>query len=168
MVDTTMLVEYDPDWPRHFEAERQRLLEALAEGVRRIEHIGSTAVPGLRSKPIVDVLVVVGSTENPQTIDEALSSCGYRRIRRIGTRLFYGKGLEARPMCQLHIVAESESEYLDTLTFRDLLRHDTQARRDYQDLKEHLMRRFPNDVESYSRGKTRFILEKLDRVAKQE
>ena len=78
--DPVVVVTYDPRWPRHFEEERARIERAIGPWTWEIEHVGSTAVPGLAAKPVIDVMVGVGSLEDSPILVERLAGIGYRYV----------------------------------------------------------------------------------------
>jgi GrpB-like predicted nucleotidyltransferase (UPF0157 family) len=159
------LMPYHPEWPGMFEAEKQHLLVCLPnELIRRIEHFGSTSVPGLAAKPIVDMLVQVTDLEKTRTrIVPVLESQGYDYFWRpslFDEPPFYawfikrnGAGLRTH---HIHMV-EAHFEHWDRLLFRDYLMEHPDAAAEYQTLKFKLSRMFPNDRVGYTKGKTEFI-----------
>ena len=170
-MDEIALSEYDSRWPEQFAAEAARIRAALgSERAITIEHFGSTAVPGLAAKPIIDLLIAVQSlVEARQYAVPALEAIGYSYWRSdpVPDRLFFVKGLPPNgPRTHhVHIVEPSVSHdprlgefcFTDRLLFRDYLRaHSDEACR-YQDLKRSLAARFPQDREAYTEGKTEYI-----------
>ena len=162
-MDEIHLESYDTRWPTRFEAEATLLRSLLPPTHRlRIEHFGSTAVPGLAAKPVIDILVAVRSLE--AAIDEAiplLESVGYSfwRDNPDKTRLFLVKGLPpSAPQRTHHLhIAESDSDLWERLLFRDYLRaHPDEAAR-YAALKRELAASFPDDREAYTQGKSQYI-----------
>lgn len=168
-LDPIRIVPYDPEWNASFEKYRQPLEVALASAlVRPVEHIGSTAVPGLASKPIVDMLAVVSDIDNvdmaavtdigwlfaPEPSDEA--------ERR---RSFCTPSVEHRTH-HLHVVEQEFESWRQWLAFRDHLRCDPETARRYAELKIELASAHgddPNDRAPYRQGKSAFIDEILGR-----
>jgi GrpB-like predicted nucleotidyltransferase (UPF0157 family) len=160
------VVPYDPRWPAMFVAERDHLLACLPEGlVTRIEHFGSTAVPGLCAKPIVDVLVEVPDLEETKRrVAPILEAQGYDYFWRASfgetTPPFYAwfikrDGSGARTH-HLHMV-EAHFEHWDRLLFRDYLIEHPDVAREYGRLKQALSRRHEQDRVAYTHAKSEFI-----------
>lgn len=164
MSDGIELVSYDPGWPGLFNAEAARLRAALGDDlVTDIEHFGSTAVPGLAAKPIIDILVGVRSlTAARAQAVPALEAMGYAfwYDNPATDRLFFVKGLPPNgPRTHhVHVVEpDSGSLFRDRLLFRDYLRtHPDEARR-YEMLKRELAARFPEDREAYTDAKGDYV-----------
>ena len=125
------VVEYDPGWPAAFEAERADLARAFGETAVEIEHVGSTAVPGLAAKPVLDVLVGLRSLELPEERIAAVERLGYEYVGEYGLpgRLFFRKG-GARRTHHVHAVEHGGDHWHRHLAFRDFLRaHPAEAER---------------------------------------
>jgi len=160
------LAPYNPHWPEMFEQERRHLLVCLPENlVRRIEHFGSTAVPGLAAKPIVDILVEVTSlAATQQTIVPILEAQGYdyfwRPTRGTDTPPFYAWFIKRDPQGRrthhIHMV-EAWFEHWDRLLFRDFLIQHPPVARAYGELKRELARVHSHDRQAYTTAKTDFI-----------
>jgi GrpB-like predicted nucleotidyltransferase (UPF0157 family) len=152
-----VIADYDPAWPARFEIERDRIAAALPDA-RRIEHIGSTSVPGLAAKPIVDIVV-----EPAGPIDGAvapLEAAGYQlRVREPGHRML------RTPERDVHIHLWADLEQLERhLVFRDWLRVDAADRHRYVAVKRELARREWPDVNGYADAKTEVVTEILARA----
>jgi GrpB-like predicted nucleotidyltransferase (UPF0157 family) len=160
-IDEIRLVEYDSAWPERYRAEVGRIVAALPDGVvRRAEHIGSTAVPGMIAKPIVDLLIGVSDLEEARvTFPPLLERLGYAfwEANPKKDRLFFVKGLPPNGPRTFHIhVTSLDGEMWDRVLFRDYLRiHADEARR-YEQLKRELAAMFPEDREAYSEAKTSY------------
>jgi len=160
---------YDPRWPALFRQEKEHLLECLpSDLVLRIEHFGSTAVPGLSAKPIVDVLVEVSDLEATRNrIVPILESQGYDYFWRptFGDDgpPFYawfikresGRGLRTH---HIHMVEGHFAEHWDRLLFRDYLIENPDVALEYERLKIRLASSSPNDRAVYTRGKTELVV----------
>jgi GrpB-like predicted nucleotidyltransferase (UPF0157 family) len=119
-----VIVDYDPGWPARLEAERSRVRQALGVRALRIEHIGSTAVPGLAAKPIIDLLVTMKDLDDDTATVVALTAAGYElRVREPGHRMF--RTLEHD--VHVHIWADADPEVTRYLRFRDRLRQSFQG-----------------------------------------
>jgi len=149
-----VLVEYDPNWPARFECEQARIHEALGGAAIRIEHIGSTAVPGLAAKPIVDVLVTVADPDDEEAFLPALTAAGYElRVREPGHRMFRTPERDVH----VHVWRDSDPEVERYLRFRDLLRRSPADRRTYEQLKRELAQFEWADTNHYADAKTPLI-----------
>lgn len=167
------VVDYDPAWPGVFETEAARLSGYFPPGViRRIEHIGSTAVPGLAAKPIVDILVgvedfgpVVG------TIAPAMERSGYDYFFRPesgsdGPRYpwFIGRDALGVRISHIHVALIDDERQWDRVIFRDYLRAHHDVADDYAALKRDLATRHADDREAYTLAKTAFIVDVVARA----
>lgn len=146
-----VLADHDPAWAQRFEAERARIAAALGERALRIEHIGSTAVPGLAAKPIVDILVEVATLDG---ID--LEPAGYvLRVREDGHRMFRTPELDV----QIHVWPTGSPDLERHIAFRDRLRASPEDRAAYEALKRELATRDWPDLNHYAEAKGPLIRE---------
>jgi len=160
------IVSYDPGWPFLFEEEKKHLLSCLPrELIGRIEHFGSTAIPGMAAKPIVDILVEVTSLEETKArIVPLLNAQGYEYFWRPshGDDIppFYAWFIKRNPAGirthHIHMV-EKDFEQWDRLLFRDYLIEHPDVAREYESLKVDLARTYPNDRVAYTNGKTGYV-----------
>ena len=159
------IVPYDGRWPAMFDVEARFLSSVLPlDLVSRIEHIGSTAVPGLSAKPIIDVQVEVSSLDRTrEEIAPILSKLGYEYIWRptIGEHApnyawFIKRNKQGDRTHHLHVV-EPDQASVDRILFRDYLRRFPEAARAYELLKRHLALRYHHDRVAYARNKTDHI-----------
>ncbi len=161
------IVPYDPDWPRLFQEEKRHLLACLPPGlIKRVEHFGSTAVPNLPAKPIIDMLVEVSDlNETRLCIVPILESQGYDYFWRPswGEDIppFYAWFIKRRPdgtrTHHIHMV-EHHFEHWDRLLFRDYLIAFPEVAQEYATLKLSLSQRYHGDRVAYTNGKTDFIV----------
>lgn len=153
------LLAYDPSWPRRFAAERAAIDEAIgASATGGIHHVGSTAVPGLAAKPIIDILVGVDSLEAARACFEPLAGLDYLYAPyRTEEMHWFCKPHPSRRTHHLHLVPTDSPRFRDELAFRDRLRADPAAAAEYAELKRDLARRFTTDRESYTDAKAEFI-----------
>jgi GrpB-like predicted nucleotidyltransferase (UPF0157 family) len=146
------LVEWTPAWAERFEQERDRIRGALGARALGIEHIGSTAVPGLAAKPIVDILLIVPDVEDEAAYLPALEQAGYGlRVREQGHRMVRTPDLGVH----LHVWADDEIER--HLRFRDRLRASPEDRAAYERLKRELAPRDWAGMNDYADAKGPFI-----------
>jgi GrpB-like predicted nucleotidyltransferase (UPF0157 family) len=158
------LVPYDPSWPVRFAEQRDRVSAVLADRLAApVEHIGSTSVPGLWAKPVVDLLAPVGSLGSPaarEAMVEALSADGWLYWPddpHWRTRLWF---LRPRPEARTHhlqVVEHGGPRAGALLTFRDALRRDPELAEAYRLLKSRLAAEHQRDREAYTRGKAAFV-----------
>ena len=152
------LSAYDPEWPRLFEEERQRLQEALGDQVLDIQHVGSTSIPGCTAKPILDIAMAVESFEAAFACVPLIERLGYEFMGELGIpRRHYFVKRDPRSTHHIHMLERTSQEYEAQLLFRDYLRSHPEAVEQYVALKEGLRQRYPNDREAYTDGKTEFI-----------
>lgn len=162
------IVPYDPDWPARFEQERQHLLSSLpGELILRIEHFGSTAVPGLAAKPIIDLLVEVTDLDAVRgRVVPILEAQGYEYFWRptIGDHgpPYYAWFIKRDPATgarthHIHMVESGFVEHWDRLLFRDYLIAHSDVAREYEALKLRLASEHGEDRVRYTREKTDFI-----------
>ena len=158
------LAPFDSDWPARFELERAALQEAIGEWVDGgIHHVGSTAVPGLEAKPIIDVLAGVRDLETARACFEPLAGLGYLYAPYLPTEMhWFCKPDPARRTHHLHLVPTGSGRYRDELSFRDRLRVDSRLAADYATLKRELAARHRDDREAYTKGKGAFIRAALE------
>lgn len=160
------VVAYDPCWPELFEKERRHLLSCLpADLVKRIEHFGSTAVPGLPAKPIIDILVEVSSLdETKQRIAPILEAQGYDYFWRPSfgddTPPFYAwfikRDRDGNRTHHIHMV-EAQFEHWDRLLFRDYLIEHPDVARQYGNIKKKLSDAHHSNRVAYTEAKSSFI-----------
>lgn len=158
-----VLSPYDSQWPAEFAAEEARILGACRGLPIRLEHIGSTAVPGLDAKPVIDILAGCPPRANRAEYVAALRRLGYEHKGAFGIpgRNYFRR---ASPRAhQIHMVSWSSAFWRKQLDFRDALRADATLRREYAALKRDLARLFPDDVEKYAAAKGPFIASVLRR-----
>lgn len=156
------VVEYDPTWPATFEALATPVAAALGSLALRIEHVGSTAVPGLCAKPIIDMSVVVARAAHVADAIARLASLGYVHRGDLGV-----EGREAfrappgLPPHHLYLCPDGSLGLRNHVAVRDALRTDPVLTRAYGRLKRELAARFPRDIDRYIEGKTTFLLDLL-------
>lgn len=156
---------YRKDWPSLFLTERKFLKAKLGKLPIRISHVGSTAVPGLCAKPILDIMLEVLSLEKVEKAVSRLESCGYlvkpREEDPVPGRLFCSKDIDGLRCFHLHVTEAGSAFSKEHLRFRNILRKDPKAAQAYARLKRRLSKKFPNDRNAYIEGKAKFISEVL-------
>ena len=158
------VVAYDQNWPVLFRAESERLHHTCSALLIHLEHIGSTAVPGLSAKPVLDILAGHPASVSPMVYVVPLTRAGYvhRGDRGIVGHQFFRRG-DPRAY-HIHLVEHNGSLWRQYVAFRDHLRANAGDARRYDDLKRALAARFPRDRESYINGKAEFVAHILGRV----
>ena len=161
---TITLVEYDPVWPENFAREARRIKRALGDRALRVEHVGSTSVPGLMAKPIIDILLAVSDSADEPSYVPALEAAGYvLRIREPDWhqhRLFKGPDININ----LHVFTNGSEEIRRTLLLRDWLRLNEADRELYARTKRDLATRKWKYVQNYADAKSEVIEAILERA----
>lgn len=162
--NTITLVEYDPAWHKLFEREANRIRSVLGEKALQVEHVGSTSVPGLCAKPIIDILLVVENSADEASYVPDLEAVGYKlHIREpdwFEHRLFKGPDTDIN----LHVFSKGASEIDRMLRFRDWLRANKEDREKYAEAKRALAKKKWRHVQHYADAKTSIIMEIMERV----
>lgn len=160
--DPIQVDAYDDQWPALFASWRKRLITALGETAVRIDHVGSTAVPDLAAKPVIDIQLSVPDVEDEDAYVAGIESLGVPlRLREPGHRYFRPPPDEPR-IVQIHVCATGSDWERRHLLFRDYLRSHHEARDAYGALKLELAARYRNDRIAYNEAKTGFILDTLE------
>jgi GrpB-like predicted nucleotidyltransferase (UPF0157 family) len=164
-----VIADYNSAWPTMFEREREVVVGALGKLVLEIEHIGSTAIPGLPAKPIIDLLVGIRS------LGEA-RSCAVKPLVQLGyvyipdyepwlpDELFFRKGVPGPWTHHVHVMEPGNPRWDDHLRFRDYLRAHPATAADYAELKKSLAKRFGEDIGAYRDAKDDFVHDVLVRA----
>jgi GrpB-like predicted nucleotidyltransferase (UPF0157 family) len=155
--DPIVIVEADPIWPDEFERLRIRVAGAVGDVAVAIEHVGSTAVPGLAAKPVIDMVVVV-EPHDLQTAVERLVAIGYVHQGNLGVEGREAFGVpEGERRHHLYVSPTDSEELRAQLAFRDRLRANPALAAEYEGLKRELAVRFRDDREGYTDAKTDFV-----------
>jgi GrpB-like predicted nucleotidyltransferase (UPF0157 family) len=159
-----VLVDYDPEWPKRFDREAGKIRDALGERALHVEHVGSTAVPGLAAKPIVDILLVVADSADEAAYVPPLEDAGY--VLRIREPEWQEHRLLKTPESDVnvHVFAEGAPEAKRLLVFRDHLRRNDADRDLYERTKRDLARRRWKYTQNYADAKTAVVEEILKRA----
>ncbi len=156
------LVDYDPSWPARFAAWRERLAGPLGGVAERIEHIGSTSVPGLTAKPIVDVMVCVADVDDEGSYVPACEGAGLTLISRDDEHRFFVASGPGPIDAHVHACVTGGGFERDHLLFRDYLRAHDEARDAYAAMKQAVADRWREDRMGYTYSKSDLILELLE------
>jgi GrpB-like predicted nucleotidyltransferase (UPF0157 family) len=154
------LAPADPGWPARFEEERAALLGAIGDWVcGGIHHVGSTAVPGLAAKPIIDILTGVRNLDAGRSCFDRLADLGYLYAPYLSEEMhWFCKPHPARRTHHLHLVPADSQRFRDELAFRDRLRADREIASRYAALKRELAARHRDDRGGYTEAKSAFVL----------
>jgi GrpB-like predicted nucleotidyltransferase (UPF0157 family) len=166
-IEPVEVVDYDPDWPKEFDRLRARAADALGNVAAGIEHVGSTAVPGLAAKPVIDLDVIVHSSVDVSIAIERLRSVGYEHEGDLGVpgrQAFVWPSGE--PRHHLYVCPADSESLRSHLLFRDYLRSHPDAAQRYGDVKRKAAREFSNDREGYLEAK-RAVGEEILHAARQ-
>jgi GrpB-like predicted nucleotidyltransferase (UPF0157 family) len=153
-----IIEDYDPRWPQRFETLRSRIAAALNELAVSIEHVGSTAVPGLAAKPIIDIDVLLRSSTDLPVVIRKLADLGYEHQGDLGVsgrEAFRSKSDAVHH--HLYVCPPGSREYERHVAFRNYLRTHAADATAYALLKRELASRFGNDREAYSQAKMEFV-----------
>lgn len=171
-MDEVEIVEYNPDWPNMFEREAEAIRKVLLlDLIVEIEHIGSTAVPGLAAKPVIDIMIGVRCLSDGQSTIEPLEDLRYVywRDNPNPERMFFVKGMPPYGEKRTHHVhvVKFDGEFWQRRLFRDYLRiHPEEALR-YEILKRDLATLFRNDREAYTQGKGDYVREVMEKARRE-
>ncbi|MHC4609427.1 MAG: GrpB family protein [Planctomycetota bacterium] len=169
VTDPVVIVPYDSDWPRQFEQERKLLAEVFLGTRNVVVHIGSTAVPGLGGKPVIDIMVGVAALSDVERRIPDLEVRGYEYVPeyedQLPERRYFRKPRDAARTHHLHCVVAGDDLWCQQLTFRDYLRAYPEAAAAYSELKQRLASRHRNDRVAYSEAKTTFVRSILVKAA---
>ncbi len=162
--DEVRIERYDAAWPARFDEERIALSRALGDwAVGGIHHVGSTAIPGLDAKPIIDILVAVGDLESSRSCFNLVALLGYRYAPyRTAEMHWFCKPDPSRRTHHLHLVPTGSPRFRDELAFRDYLRTHAGVADEYGALKRRLAGQFAHDREAYTVAKADFIWAVVD------
>ena len=154
---TVSLYSHRERWHDLFNEERERILHVIENPSLPVEHIGSTSICGISAKPILDIMVGTPMFEQELTFVAGLEAIGYEYKGENGVpeRHFFGKGVPRT--VHLNIVRFGGDFWLSHIAFRDYLRNNADAAKEYEQLKLVLAEQFPNDRESYTNGKLAFV-----------
>lgn len=152
------VIDYNPNWPNAFEIEKLHLIEILGSLSPDIHHIGSTSVPGLSAKPIIDILIEVDSVSSLDSFNSQLSQIGYIAKGEYGIpgRRFFEKGGDSRSH-HIHAFQKGSSEAVRHLAFKEYLFNHSQVAVEYSILKKQIAQSCNNDIDKYCADKNDFI-----------
>lgn len=155
---TMEVVPYNPDWIKEFEAEKSKINAIMEKEIIAIHHIGSTSIPGIYAKPVIDLLIAIKDINAIDKYDSQMKALGYlpKGENGIEGRRFYLKGEYDRTH-HVHVFQVNSSEIERHLIFRDYMIAHPQEAKAYEELKRGLAEKYRYDNEGYCTGKNDFI-----------
>ena len=162
--DPISVVPYDPEWPLAFRREVSLLQTFVVPFFERIEHMGSTAVPGLAAKPVIDMMAGVPDLDSKESLGAQLAPLGYAFVETGMTGRWLFRRKDAGVGYHLHVVDLASMERRKELLFRDYLRENHDALQAYAALKQGLATEFASDRLAYTKAKTAFVQQVIDAV----
>jgi len=169
MPKPVIIVEYNPEWPRLYEDEKLRIMGSIGHKIRAIEHMGSTSVPGLGAKPIIDIIAGVGDSQTADECVTLLAGIGYDDVtpEPDNQDWFYCLGTGRLSVgYHLHLVRYGSDHWERHMIFRNYLRENPAVADEYFALKKDLAERFRDDRISYTEAKSKFISSVVDGARK--
>lgn len=160
-----VVIDYDPAWPQTYARWRQRVGAALGTAAMSIEHVGSTSVPGLAAKPIVDIQVSVADLGDEPNYVPPLQAAGLVLRSRDDFHRYFRPPADQSREVHVHVCAAGSQWERDHLLFRDYLRADPAACRRYAEAKRANIRRWSDDGWAYTEAKTSVVLDILEQAA---
>jgi GrpB-like predicted nucleotidyltransferase (UPF0157 family) len=167
------IVDYNQDWPKLYLKEKQKIINTVSpENISRMEHIGSTSVPGLSAKPTIDIFLEIPDITNCDDLIQTLQKIDYHYIPKPENpppHMMFAKGYSEKGLTgqTFHIHVRYPGDW-DEIVFRDYLINNPDTAHDYVNLKQRLSVEFKNDREKYTDGKTDFIKKVTQRARKKE
>ena len=157
--NTVSLIDYCSDWQNLYAREEKQLLNKLGKIAKKIEHIGSTSIPGIKAKPIIDIMLTVYDKQLFFSVLKPLYDIAYRFLGNSGRRgrLFFVKGHKNITDFHLHLLEENSHYRSNYLFFRDYLRSHFDIAKEYERLKIRLSKEYPYNRNKYSQYKSTFV-----------
>ena len=155
------IVAYSPQWAGIFESERTAILERCGPWVMEVHHVGSTSVPGLATKPILDIMPVVANPNDGESAVGPMTTLGYRYRgeHELPGRFYFDKIVGGRTVVHCHMYPQDHSDVRKLVAFRDRLRTHRKTTFEYERLKRELALKYRNNREAYTDAKGAFIKE---------
>lgn len=160
------VIEYDSNWVKMFETEKEFLTDVFGDNLIRVEHFGSTSIPNLSAKPIIDIFVFVHYTSNINKYAMLMESHGYvfKGVQDLTNCTVFEKHKNesnARTH-KVNICEENNPFSINALLFRDYLRINKDTRNKYENIKKELAKKYYDDSTAYANGKLNFIMEIIE------
>lgn len=161
------VISYDPDWVSKFLEEAKILSSIFGKYAIAIEHVGSTAVPGLAGKPTIDVLILVDNIVEVDALNQKMESAGYKVLGEYvmpGARLFVREADGTR-LCNIHVFQKEHTHAKEMLRLRDYFRNNPELVKEYSQLKLDLIEKYPNDYRQYRKHKDEYVEKLLGKIS---
>lgn len=163
MSSIIQVVDYDPNWARQFQDLKSRIWPLVKHLALSFEHVGSTAIPDLAAKPIIDVDIIIEDIRNMREVVHVMTALGYEHRGNLGIE---GREAFREPdgsiPHHLYVCFRDCLALRNHLKLREILLSDSLARKRYSEIKKELATKYPNDIDAYVEGKTALILELLE------
>ncbi|CAH1194819.1 hypothetical protein PAECIP111891_00522 [Paenibacillus allorhizoplanae] len=169
MVQEVVIVAYNSDWIQEFESEKKKISQMLPSNAIQIEHIGSTSIMGMPSKPILDIAISVKNLDETDLFVEPLRTLEYVYVPNLEfpNRRFFRKGERKKGTHHLHVYEQSSDEWRNNLLFRNYLRSHPEQAAAYAELKKHLASMYVEDRATYTQMKAPFIQSMIELAQKE-
>lgn len=166
---TVQLEDYSSTWKESYETEEKLLKDVLKNKIIEIHHVGSTSVPGLKAKPIVDILIVLKSLDEIDEIERLLKSHNYENCGQHGItdQYFFAKGPDEARSHYIHFTVPKSKTYYDSIYFRNYLIDHPEYLKKYSNIKQELALKYADERPKYTQGKSEFISNVI-KLAKEE
>ena len=153
------VAEYRPEWAEIFGRERAAIIDGCGPWVMEVHHVGSTSVPGLAAKPLLDIMPVVANPDDGEDAVKPMATLGYRYREDNGLpgRFYFDKIVDERTVVHAHMYPQNQFDVRKLMAFRDHLRSHREAALAYEGLKRELASKYRNEREAYTDSKTAFI-----------
>lgn len=165
---TVELLPYNKQWAIEFEKAKKQLLSALGNNAKAIEHIGSTSVPGLAAKPVIDISIGVQKMQDSEKYIPLLEDAGFKFIRHSGMNkhLFFAKGPDNNRTHYIHLVRYNGAIWKRDIAFRNFLRAHKKVASNYAHLKKKLQKEYASNRSAYTAAKDAFIASIIKQIKK--
>ena len=163
--DKLSIVQYNTSWPIKYKEESERIFHKFPSYLEKLEHVGSTAVPDLGAKPIIDIIGAVSSIEDIENQLMNLFELGYSYLGECGRpgRHFFTYNIGATTFFHLHLVNKDSSYWFDLVSFRDKLRSNKKLAYDYYQYKIYLLKKYGNNRKKYREGKEAWFIRQREK-----
>lgn len=157
------VVPHNPQWSKQYQKEAENLKKIFGQECISMQHMGSTAIPNIKAKPVIDILIEVRDLDAVEKFDNDMIALGYypRGDESNSRRFYYNKNTDGVRTHQVHVLQTGHPNFVDLVNFRDYLIAHPQEAEMYSRLKEQVTQEFPEDIVSYIKGKEAFVQEIL-------
>jgi GrpB-like predicted nucleotidyltransferase (UPF0157 family) len=169
--DIIRVVPYDPEWKNEFLKIKAMIIDCVGDLIIIVDHVGSTSIEGLASKPILDIDTVIDSYDVFPAVRDRLSKIGFKHVGNLdveGREVFKRTFMDNFMPYNLYVCPKNGKGYLEHIAFRDYLRNHTEAIKSYGELKLELAKQYRTDIDSYANAKHDFIQNILANLCKRD